>query len=202
MYKDFSLDNSTDCLCVVMMDEIYPRDIWELHTPFGELARWIGYGKRDLLVSKQNSLTLVPKTSHYVWTGDHELKYYEYISILSCLYVADMDIVYIHGETEPRGKYWEMLKTERVEHIITRHPERIFSNNVIHSEQLRDFLRLDILLKYGGVYQDLDVFWVNPISDKIRSYDAVLGFDWSLNKIWPETFNLGVLITKKNAEYL
>ena len=38
-----------------------------------------------------------------------------------------------------------------------------YSNSKYWSTHLKDYVRLDILYKYGGVYSDTDVYWVNPV---------------------------------------
>ncbi|CAL1535242.1 unnamed protein product [Lymnaea stagnalis] len=58
------------------------------------------------------------------------------------------------------------------------------------------------LLKYGGAYQDRDVIWVSRIPESLRRYPAVTCPDWPLNGEWPEAFNMGVMMAKKNSDFL
>ena len=41
-----------------------------------------------------------------------------------------------------------------------------------------DLIRVDLMIKYGGVYTDTDAIWVKPLSIEERRYDAVASYDW------------------------
>ena len=38
----------TGAACILALDKMHPRDVWDRKTPFGELARWLYYGKRGV----------------------------------------------------------------------------------------------------------------------------------------------------------
>ena len=62
--------------------------------------------------------------------------------------------------------------------------------------------RVQILQKYGGVYQDRDVVWAGRLPDELLRYPAVLCPDWPRNGEWPESFNTGVLMAQRRAPFL
>lgn len=67
---------------------------------------------------------------------------------------------------------------------------------------MSDLIRVDLMIKYGGVYTDTDAIWVKPLSDVDRGYDAVASFDW-VDWSWPypDSVNFGISYGKKNAPY-
>uniref|UniRef100_A0A2C9LMV0 Alpha 1,4-glycosyltransferase domain-containing protein n=1 Tax=Biomphalaria glabrata TaxID=6526 RepID=A0A2C9LMV0_BIOGL len=194
--------------CLVADSLMYPKNIWDNTTRFSELARWLYYGQRARLFPVENSDELIPMVSHLIWMRTNnliksdELEFYHYLSIMSALYVAGFKVVYIHGEIEPYGPWWELLKRENVKFILIERPETIFQQAVDGPSHQSDVLRLNILLRYGGVYQDRDVLWVGQIPDNLRRYPVVACPDWPQNGEWPEVFNMGVMMAKRNAPWL
>jgi len=65
-----------------------------------------------------------------------------------------------------------------------------------------DLIRVDLMIKYGGVYTDTDAIWVKPLSTAERRYDAVASFDW-VDWSWPfpDSVNFGVSYGKRTAPF-
>jgi len=73
---------------------------------------------------------LVPNIAHMIWIGGGPMDYLFYLSVLSLLYVAKVDTVYIHGDLEPPGENWKsimsMEKTrDRVKFITRTQPVKV-----------------------------------------------------------------------------
>lgn len=108
--------------CVVVSEDIYPRDIWNGTTKFSELARWLYYGRREKLAVTQGSEDddLIPMTSHIIWRtpggiwAAEEFQFLHYLNVVSALYVAGFESVNIYSVSEPRGVWWERLRRENV----------------------------------------------------------------------------------------
>lgn len=67
---------------------------------------------------------------------------------------------------------------------------------------MTDVWRVDFMIKYGGIYVDTDVVFIRPLEHDIRGYDAVVTYDWTYwNHPFPDTFNFGVSIGKRNAPF-
>ncbi|GFO10606.1 hypothetical protein PoB_003711100 [Plakobranchus ocellatus] len=150
--KHFNHEEDGDCICVKVVDEIFPASIWgsdqsvlsvsrlrkrsaadvkdldwiqEAESPdsnFATLARLAGYGSRQIVV-KSSSRSTVPRIAHYIcW--DCDLKFDIYLSVISSLYVAGLSKVYIHGIKQPTGVWWRRLQdTQRVVHVHREYPE-------------------------------------------------------------------------------
>ncbi|XP_059166022.1 uncharacterized protein LOC131948434 [Physella acuta] len=65
-----------------------------------------------------------------------------------------------------------------------------------------DVLRVLILFKYGGTYNDNDVIWVKPLSESQRRYPTVLCYEWVDVPPWPRAISNGLLVARAGAPFL
>ena len=92
--------------------------------------------------------------------------------------------IYFWYNTQPQGIYWnQLLDKLRIRNTsIIFHPERIRPPDSIHGrrvsmpEHQADIIKLQKLLKYGGIYLDFDVIVVKSF-DPLRCYSATLGLE-------------------------
>ncbi|KAK7480100.1 hypothetical protein BaRGS_00028660 [Batillaria attramentaria] len=196
-----------DYPCVLVTDKLYPRDIWETDTRFAELARWLFYGRRKILKAEKDESNLIPRTAHMVWTRDiywayQTFRFQYYLGVLSALYVAGFRHVYVHGKEEPQGRWWKELKDENVTFVRTNFSQLLFQTPIDTIQHTSDAVRLHILNKYGGVYQDVDILWLNRVPDSLLSYPVVMAPDWPKRGAWPDTINMGVSMARPRAPWL
>lgn len=113
IYRKGDLYNMSSCLVLSgqLYERFFPMDIWELDDPFGRLARRIFHGTEQIRRPVPTFKDLVPNIGHMIWIGGGRMDYVFYLSLLSLLYVAKMDVVYVHGDAEPAGEYWQEIKT-------------------------------------------------------------------------------------------
>ena len=79
----------------------------------------------------------------------------------------------------------------------------IYGHKVKVVEHIADTWRVDVIKKYGGIYLDSDAIAVQPLSHRLRSYEAVLSIEpYSSSRPFPDIINDGVLVGKKNAQFL
>lgn len=62
--------------------------------------------------------------------------------------------------------------------------------------------RFEILIRYGGIYVDWDVIWLKPLAPELLTYEAVTSRDMYIPSGLPDNLNNGVLLAKKDAEFL
>ncbi|KAL8577199.1 hypothetical protein ACOMHN_061326 [Nucella lapillus] len=122
--------------------------------------------------------------------------------ILSALHVAGLDHVYVHGDVEPWGPWWNELRTQNVTFVRLDPPATVFEQTIEVPAHISDVVRYSLLYKYGGIYQDTDVIWVNKLPDWLLGYPAVAGPEWPRYGEWPEALNLGVLLARRHAPFL
>ncbi|KAK7490473.1 hypothetical protein BaRGS_00018259 [Batillaria attramentaria] len=193
-----------DVHCAFVTKQIFPADIFESMDDFGSLARWVAYGRTDLLKPAPANTTVIPNIVHYVWLGDRPFKYFYYLSLLSSLYILNADMVFIHGDIKPKGPYWDKIKShKRVTFSVRDFPAAIFTEPIVKfASHASDYLRGDVLIRYGGIYMDWDVLWVNPIPNHLRRYETVMCPDFPATGAFPDVFNMGVLLAAQGSHYL
>jgi len=139
IYRRPDLVNHTGACLVVAgdgFDRFYPMDVWELDDAFGRLARRLFYGTEAIRRPVPSSGggggdgDLVPNIAHMIWVGGGRMSYVFYLSVLSLLYVAGLDVVYIHGDMPPTGPLWNDIRTlpqtrDRVKFIYRTLPLKV-----------------------------------------------------------------------------
>ena len=201
-YKSLNTHNNMS-LCINIESTLYPKDIWIRNDEFGRVTRKVFYGSPEIREAKPNYDSFIPNIAHMIWLGGGQMDFLFYLSVLSLLHVAVVDNIYIHGDAPPSGPYWERVKHHpRLHHIFRQVPYTVFGSSVTDLSHVRDIWRVDIMIKYGGIYVDTDAVFVKPLDPFVRSFDAVASYDW---KRWshpfPDTINFGVMAGKKNATY-
>jgi hypothetical protein len=125
---------------------------------------------------QQQSNCTIPSIVHFSFgmaDGDVSFGLIQYLSLISALHVLGPQRVLIHYDQRPSGIYWDMLK-DHVQLEKARKVTSIFGNPVGHYAHKADIIRLEALLKYGGIYLDMDVFVLRPF-DAILVHDFVMG---------------------------
>ncbi|XP_064619665.1 uncharacterized protein LOC135483079 [Lineus longissimus] len=149
---------------------------------------------------------VVPNIQHYAWYSNYKanktnLRFHHYMSILSSQKFNKPNCVYFWYEDEPTGKLWDLVK-RNVRNLILVHrvgPTSIYGRKVNVPEHKSDVVRLEAVIKYGGIYTDLDVMILKPFTD-LRVYDVTMGYE-SSGKGNTALCN-GIMVTKPNATFL
>ena len=147
---------------------------------------------------------IVPNIVHYVRFGARSWTFVEYICMRSAYIIQRPEYIFIHTDVDEfKGKYWKWVLREpdfssRIVRIPTPVPDNIFGQEFLPEWQLyhgSDVTRIRVLLKYGGIYLDNDVYVINNL-DKYLKFEMTLG--------WYENGALGtmVLIANKDARFL
>lgn len=148
---------------------------------------------------------LVPNYIHYVSFGGKPINYIQLVCILAAFKNQKPEKMFFHYDDKQTftGKYWEVLeKMPGFKDIIvynrTELPREVFGQPL--SDDWRkwhgsDVVRVQVLMKYGGVYLDADSYLVQSI-DNYRRFEMVVN--------WDEEQFLGnqVLIAHKDARFL
>lgn len=190
--------------CFAIETKVHPEDIWTLPGNFGEFARNLLYGSSNIVTPKPFLPGKIPKIVHYVWFGRKEMDFVMYLSMISTLFIANAEIVCIHGDGGLYGKYFEkVLQDPRIKIIHWEQPHYIFGKNIYNVQHMSDIIRADVLLKYGGIYVDWDVVWLHDPQDTInKGFDAVANYDHMPEPGFPNTINLGVFMAKPRSTFV
>jgi len=127
---------------------------------------------------------VIPRIAHFVFgfgPGDEPFHLVHYLAIASCLEVLRPDEVHIHCHELPYGLYWDLVRPRVELHRVGPVPavrDFAYTDPIVARYAYAhhaDFVRLDVLAEWGGVYADLDTLWVAPPPDACWSAEAVIG---------------------------
>lgn len=150
---------------------------------------------------------IVPNIIHLIRFNQTEFSFVDYICIQSAFRNHGPDQFYIHTNNPPeslfKGKYWELVKKDkdlysRINVLHRNIPRQVYGKNLSEKWRLwhgSDVTRLRILLKYGGIYLDNDVYVVHSL-DKYRKFEATVNWDEGL------MLSKQVIIANRNARIL
>ena len=195
--------NSAKAPCVVTDEgRLFPKDIMNLDNAFGRLARKVFYGTTEIRQPSPRYDELIPNIAHMIWLGGGEMNFLFYLGVLSLVYVAKVDTVYIHGEMPPTGAFWNLLKNNtRVRHIYRVHRGTVYGQDVGERLSRRsDTWRPDIMFNYGGIYMDTDAVFTKPLDRRLLGYEAIATFDVTTYNGFPNVVQGGVLAGKPGAD--
>lgn len=184
----------------------------------------------------------IPNIVHYVYglkqsKGDsiEEFPYYAYLGMRSALISLRPEKIMFHCINEPQGYWWDQVKnwegwideTDRssdepngrrkglVEVVPARQFDTVGKSKrpVENYAHKADILRLEVLLKYGGIYLDIDMFVLKSFRDeRLLMYDTVMGMEAldlnlfhgprSDDEMAPKGLCNAVILAKKNSEFL
>ena len=172
-------DFTDEPLCINNPNIFWPKDIIEKDDRFSQLCRRIFYGSAAIPSPTPDYNTLAPNIGHMIWVGHGRMDFLFFLGVLSLLYVAEVDCVYIHGDGPPTGPYWDKLKHHpRVKYVFRQPPKQVYGNLVTDLPHLSDVWRVDIMTRYGGLYIDTDSLVVRKFDEDSRAYDAIVSVDW------------------------
>ena len=104
-----------------------------------------------------------------------------YLAIASALEVLDPDRIIVHTGEIPYGFYWDLIRPHievlRIAHIPGVDERSRADRFVAHYRYAHhaDVVRLDVLLRHGGLYLDIDTLTIAPLPDDWWSAPFVIG---------------------------
>jgi hypothetical protein len=133
----------------------------------------------------------IPRIFHFVFglrpqTEPFHLMHY--LCIASCIEVNKPDKIMFHYHHLPWGPWWELIAPRLELHKIE--PDEFVSNfryadkkiAKLRYAHLSDIARLKIIIRYGGVYADIDTLFVNSLPESFYSERFIMGnerVDWT-----------------------
>lgn len=119
---------------------------------------------------------MIPNNIHFIFFGFTEFTMIHYLAVKTALSVHKPDKVIIHNTIEPEdNELWNsLLPFVEIRNIV---PPSTINGVALTSYQYKaDIARLEILIKEGGIYFDIDVLSVNPITTLLNN-TCVLGIE-------------------------
>lgn len=123
---------------------------------------------------------MIPNIIHYIYGLNNEQEYFPlmyYISIISSIKFLNPEQIFFWYSNEPIGKWWDLTK-QIVIPVPIPFPDYAYDNDgyrkYINNYKSRcDLIKLEALLKYGGIYLDLDTLIIKPINVYFASLLAI-----------------------------
>eukprot|EP00090_Calanus_glacialis_P011259 TRINITY_DN19698_c0_g1_i1.p1 TRINITY_DN19698_c0_g1~~TRINITY_DN19698_c0_g1_i1.p1 ORF type:complete len:675 (-),score=200.79 TRINITY_DN19698_c0_g1_i1:196-1941(-) len=106
--------------------------------------------------------------------------------------------MYLHTNIKPEGHYFDIFKRvlgDSLEISEVVKPTHVFGQKLSSVQHSADVARIKLLMKYGGIFLDEDVFVVKNMN-RFRHFECAIG--------WPAGQNIGtqVLVAQKDARFL
>ncbi len=140
-----------------------------------------------------------------------------YLCLESCRQVNRPHKIHLHLRHRPHGLWWDRIAPHLQIHIIDDMPAAFDTAKYVDSAEGRyiaaanlsyaheaDFLRLQILLKHGGVYADMDTLFVQPYPERFYGHEFLIGEEASIpdrNGILRPSLCNAVLFAKPHAHF-
>jgi len=133
---------------------------------------------------------IVPNVIHFIRFNLPEFSFVDYVVLRAAMRNHRPDRFYIHTNLNPEdfhGKYWKLVQKDReiwsrIRILPLELPTEIFGqkfDEFYHMWHAADVQRIRIIMKYGGIYMDNDVFIVQNL-DKYRRFECAMNWEGNL----------------------
>ena len=151
-----------------------------------------------------NCKPVVPRILHLTWYGSKTrpaFRFHHVISVMSSLRFIQPKRIMFWYDTAPTGKWWTFIrhkikKTTTMLMMMQREaPKTIFGRPINKDEHHSDIIRLEAVIKYGGIYHDLDIVILRPLG-KLYCYQTTMGEErpnWLCNGFFMSVANVTFL---------
>ena len=141
----------------------------------------------------------IPNIIHFINIGPREFNLLHFISIYSAYKLNKPDKIYVYCDHKQENNiYYEILKNI-VEYEYVQAPTEINGIQLNSYQYKADIIRMNKLIERGGIYMDLDVISLKPLT-KFLNYSMVLGSELSLKD--PNSTNINDFSSITNAVIL
>lgn len=133
---------------------------------------------------------LVPNIIHFIRFNLPEYSFVDYVIMRAAMRNHRPDYFFIHTNVPAEsfhGKYWDLIRQDRemwsrIQIHPLEPPSEIFGQKLgrdYHLWHAADIERIRIVMKYGGIYLDNDVFVVQNL-DKYRRFECAMNWENNL----------------------
>ena len=117
----------------------------------------------------------IPNVIHFIFLQQRPapFAFVHYLAIKSAYDCNRPEAIKFHYNHEPTGEWWEKAKPY-LTLVPVEPPTEIFGNKLHHYAHQADVIRLEVLLREGGIYLDMDVVCINSFRPLLE-HDCVMG---------------------------
>jgi glycosyltransferase involved in cell wall biosynthesis len=128
---------------------------------------------------------MVPRIAHFVFGLEEQREPFEFIhyaALESCRRVLEPDRICFHHLHRPWGPWWERIEG-RLELVPAALAPEVLATDYSHGDvdashryaHHADLIRLDVLIRDGGLYADIDTIFTRPVPDELYDAPFVIG---------------------------
>lgn len=121
---------------------------------------------------------MIPNLCHFVFgfkEQNEEFLFCYYLAVYSAYIVNKPEKIMFFYHHEPHGQWWEKLKKITVVELIKIPiPTHIGKKEIKKTAHKADWIRMNVLYQYGGIYLDIDTICVRPWKHLLKE-KVVLG---------------------------
>ena len=118
---------------------------------------------------------MIDPVIHFVYVGGRAFSFIHFLAIYTAWKVQRPQRIYLHCSESPQGEWW--LKAQPLVTINRVAPVREVDGNAVHyPAHQADVIRLEMLLRHGGIYLDLDVLSLRALTPFLQ-HDFVMGME-------------------------
>jgi len=145
----------------------------------------------------------IPPLLHFIFGlspdfGGKPFGLVHHLVIKSALHFASPATARFYYAHEPSGKWWAQTLPLLSPRLVMA-PPAVFGRPLRRFAHKADVIRLELLLQFGGVYLDLDVMLLAPITPLMQSHELVLaheGIDGSIG------LGNALMLTRPNSTFM
>lgn len=107
---------------------------------------------------------MIPNRCFFVCLAPMEFSLVNYLAVRSAATVNAPDELILYHDRKPSGRWWDAAREFITDAVGVEPPTSIGGRPVIHPAHKSDLIRLEVLMRDGGIYLDLDVLSVRPLT--------------------------------------
>lgn len=115
---------------------------------------------------------MIPNICHFVFgfkEQKEEFLFCYYLAVYSAYIVNKPEKIIFYYHHEPHGDWWEKLKNIPVVELIKIPiPTHIGEKEIKKTAHKADWVRMNVLYEFGGIYLDIDTICVKPWKDLLN----------------------------------
>jgi len=145
---------------------------------------------------------MIPRILHFCYgfgEKPSEFPLPHYLAVRSAIHWVRPETVYVHNMHEPIGPYWEALRP-LIQRVECDPPREIFGRPLRHYAHRADVVRLQALIRTGGIYLDIDTLCCRPWDDLLK-FPCVLGRQIN-SRHWQRTLCNAVMLSEPGNSFL
>ena len=134
-------------------------------------------------------------------TASQAFIFINYLAILAARRQLHPKKLYVHYHHEPNTFWWNQMKQDReidATLMKSRLVDTIYMRPVDHHSHRADIIRLEVLMKYGGIYLDIDALALRSF-DPLRNLSDVIMAHESDDE---NTACNAIILSKRNAQFV